>query len=112
MIFGAISTVAGVLIVDLPMPIIVANFANYYNHLQARSKFPKKLRRKVLPVEAPRSRRNATTSNQFLDTKSSAATLALATSRLANIAEIQLKGEVLPLLPLNADKPQTGAHVS
>jgi hypothetical protein len=78
MIFGAMCTVAGVLMIDLPsnllffyfpfksssfrilylllVPIIVENFANYYNHLQARSKFPKKLRRKILPVEAPRSR--------------------------------------------------------
>lgn len=54
MIFGAMCTVAGVLMIDLPMPIIVENFANYYNHLQASSKFPKKLRRKVLPAEAPR----------------------------------------------------------
>lgn len=102
MIFGAISTVAGVLIVDLPMPIIVANFANYYNHLQARSKFPKKLRRKVLPVEAPRSRRNATTNvNTVLDTQYSTATLALASSKLVNIAEYQLQRvEQFPLLPL------------
>jgi hypothetical protein len=55
MIFGALCTVTGVLMIDLPMPIIVSNFANYYNHLQARSKLPKKLRRKVLAVEAPRN---------------------------------------------------------
>lgn len=67
-------TVAGVLMIDLPMPIIVENFANYYNHLQASSKFPKKLRRKVLPVEAPR-RTN-------IGKKPTA--LALATTRLAN----------------------------
>jgi hypothetical protein len=34
MVFGAMCTVAGVLVIDLPMPIIVENFANYYNHLQ------------------------------------------------------------------------------
>ena len=56
MIFGGMCTVASVLMIDRPMPIIVENFANYYNHLQARSKFPKKLRRKVLDVQAPRSR--------------------------------------------------------
>ena len=33
--------------IDLPMPIIVENFANYYNHLQAHKKFPKKLRRRL-----------------------------------------------------------------
>lgn len=54
MVFGAMCTVTGVLMIDLPMPIIVENFANYYNHLQAHSKFPKKLRRKVLPIEIPR----------------------------------------------------------
>jgi hypothetical protein len=48
MIFGALCTVTGVLMIDLPMPIIVQNFANYYNHLKARSKLPKKLRRKFL----------------------------------------------------------------
>lgn len=53
MIFGAICTVSGVLMIDLPMPIIVQNFANYYNHLQARSKLPKKLRRRV--IELPRN---------------------------------------------------------
>lgn len=59
MIFGGMCTVASVLMIDLPMPIIVENFANYYNHLQARSKFPKKLRRKVLDVQAPRTRQHA-----------------------------------------------------
>ena len=37
---------AGVLIIDLPMPIIVETFANFYTHLRARSKLPK-TRRKV-----------------------------------------------------------------
>lgn len=59
MIFGGMCTVASVLMIDLPMPIIVENFANYYNHLQARSKFPKKLRRKVLDVQTPRARHPA-----------------------------------------------------
>lgn len=58
MIFGGMCTVASVLMIDLPMPIIVENFANYYNHLQARSKFPKKLRRKVLDIQAPRLTRH------------------------------------------------------
>ena len=38
--------------IDLPMPIIVENFANYYNHLQAHKKFPKKLRRRLAMTEA------------------------------------------------------------
>lgn len=69
-------TVAGVLMIDLPMPIIVENFANYYNHLQASSKFPKKLRRKVLPMEAPR-RNNAIKFQKPIS-------LALATTKIAN----------------------------
>lgn len=42
--------VAGVLIIDLPMPIIVETFANFYTHLRARSKLPK-TRRKIGPAE-------------------------------------------------------------
>ncbi|CAF4517459.1 unnamed protein product, partial [Rotaria magnacalcarata] len=38
MLIGAVATVAGVLIIDLPMPIIVESFANFYTHLRARSK--------------------------------------------------------------------------
>lgn len=85
MFFGAMCTVAGVLMIDLPMPIIVANFANYYNHLQARSKFPKKLRRKVLPVDGPRAR--SATMNQYTMQQSlnSTTTLALVTTRLVNM---------------------------
>ena len=64
MIFGAMCTVAGVLMIDLPMPIIVENFANYYKHLQASSKFPKKLRRQILPVETNRFRKQASSTNQ------------------------------------------------
>jgi hypothetical protein len=42
--------VAGVLIIDLPMPIIVETFANFYTHLRARSKLPK-TRRKIEAAE-------------------------------------------------------------
>jgi hypothetical protein len=38
------------LIIDLPMPIIVETFANFYTHLRARSKLPK-TRRAVGPAE-------------------------------------------------------------
>ncbi len=78
MFFGAMCTIAGVLMIDLPMPIIVANFANYYNHLQARSKFPKKLRRKVLPVEAPRVRTRTSNVQSFSIQQSLNPTTALA----------------------------------
>ncbi|CAF1081343.1 unnamed protein product [Adineta steineri] len=50
MLIGAVATVAGVLIIDLPMPIIVETFANFYTHLRARSKLPK-TRRKIGPAE-------------------------------------------------------------
>lgn len=48
--------VAGVLIIDLPMPIIVETFANFYTHLRARSKLPK-TRRKIGPAEPPVKKR-------------------------------------------------------
>ena len=85
MVFGAMCTVAGVLVIDLPMPIIVENFANYYNHLQASSKFPKKLRRKVLPVEAPR-RPTVRMQKPVL--------LALASTKLVN--DIALRNSIVP----------------
>lgn len=53
MIFGAISTVVGVLIIDLPMPIIVETFANFNSHLQARQQLPKQ-RRRITPTSIPR----------------------------------------------------------
>jgi len=53
MILGAITTVAGVLIIDLPMPIIVETFANFNSHLQARQKLPKQ-RRRITPAIIPR----------------------------------------------------------
>lgn len=49
--------VAGVLIIDLPMPIIVETFANFYTHLRARSKLPK-TRRKIGPAESTIKKRN------------------------------------------------------
>jgi hypothetical protein len=80
MIFGAMCTVAGVLMIDLPMPIIVENFANYYNHLQAQSKFPKKMRRKVLPVEAPR-RANKSHQYSIQQSVNTTASIALMTTK-------------------------------
>jgi len=87
MIFGAMCTIAGVLMIDLPMPIIVSNFANYYNHLQARSKFPKRLRRKVLPVEAPRvrTRNSYIASFSIQQTLNTTSTLAAVTTNLVAI---------------------------
>jgi potassium voltage-gated channel Shaw-related subfamily C member 1 len=61
MIFGAMCTVAGVIMIDLPMPIIVENFANYYNHVLAQNKFPKKLRRRVITTFEP----SVTNGNSF-----------------------------------------------
>jgi len=52
--------VAGVLIIDLPMPIIVETFANFYTHLRARSKLPK-TRRKVGLAETTVTKRTPMT---------------------------------------------------
>ncbi|CAF3436759.1 unnamed protein product [Rotaria socialis] len=60
MLIGAVATVAGVLIIDLPMPIIVESFANFYTHLRARSKLPK-TRRKIGPAETLMKKRTAIT---------------------------------------------------
>jgi len=49
MILGAITTVLGVLIIDLPMPIIVETFANFNSHVQARQQLPKQ-RRRITPA--------------------------------------------------------------
>ena len=48
---GGLCAVTGVLVLALPVPVIVNNFALYYSHAQARSKLPKK-QKKVL-VNAP-----------------------------------------------------------
>ncbi|XP_033095609.1 potassium voltage-gated channel protein Shaw-like, partial [Anneissia japonica] len=48
---GSITGVFGVLMIALPVPVIVNNFALYYSHAQARLKLPKK-RKRVL-VGAP-----------------------------------------------------------
>jgi hypothetical protein len=53
MVLGAITTIIGVLIIDLPMPIIVETFANFYTHLQARQQLPKQ-RRRTTPALLPR----------------------------------------------------------
>ncbi|CAF1022588.1 unnamed protein product [Didymodactylos carnosus] len=56
MLVGGLCALTGVLTIALPVPVIVANFAMYYSHTQARSKLPKK-RRRVLPVEQVRPTR-------------------------------------------------------
>ena len=53
MVLGAITTVVGVLIIDLPMPIIVGTFTNFYSHLKARQQLPKQ-RRRTTPAVIPR----------------------------------------------------------
>ena len=52
MFVGAMCAMAGGLVVALPVPVIVSNFAMYYSHTQARAKLPKK-RRRVLTVDLP-----------------------------------------------------------
>ncbi|KAM7353672.1 shaw-like isoform 2-T3 [Cochliomyia hominivorax] len=56
MFVGALCALAGVLTIALPVPVIVSNFSMFYSHTQARSKLPKQ-RRRVLPVEQPRRKR-------------------------------------------------------
>jgi voltage-gated potassium channel len=53
MILGAVTTVVGVLIIDLPMPIINEIFDNYNRHLLARQQLPKQ-RRRITPAVIPR----------------------------------------------------------
>ena len=52
MIVGAMCAMAGVIVVALPVPVIVSNFAMYYSHTQARAKLPK-TRRRVVNVDLP-----------------------------------------------------------
>ncbi|KAM3955735.1 LOW QUALITY PROTEIN: potassium voltage-gated channel protein Shaw-like [Aphomia sociella] len=63
MFVGALCALAGVLTIALPVPVIVSNFSMFYSHTQARSKLPKK-RRRVLPVEQPRRKRDVSASNR------------------------------------------------
>ncbi|CAF1216673.1 unnamed protein product [Adineta steineri] len=56
MMVGGLCALTGVLTIALPVPVIVANFAMYYSHTQARSKLPKK-RRRVMAVEPVRPAR-------------------------------------------------------
>lgn len=58
MMVGGLCALTGVLTIALPVPVIVANFAMYYSHTQARSKLPKK-RRRVMAVEPVRPPRGA-----------------------------------------------------
>ncbi|XP_050085343.1 potassium voltage-gated channel protein Shaw-like [Anopheles aquasalis] len=63
MFVGALCALAGVLTIALPVPVIVSNFSMFYSHTQARSKLPKK-RRRVLPVEQPRRKRDVGVANR------------------------------------------------
>ncbi|KAM0736475.1 Potassium voltage-gated channel protein Shaw [Formica fusca] len=55
MFIGGLCTLAGVLTIALPVPVIVSNFSMFYSHTQARGKLPKQ-RRRVLPVTPRRTR--------------------------------------------------------
>jgi hypothetical protein len=55
-VVGVFCAITGVLVIALPVPVIVGNFAMYYNHAQARMKLPKK-RKRVL-VGAPDALKN------------------------------------------------------
>ncbi|XP_062548388.1 potassium voltage-gated channel protein Shaw-like [Armigeres subalbatus] len=66
MFVGALCALAGVLTIALPVPVIVSNFSMFYSHTQARSKLPKK-RRRVLPVEQPRRKREVGVANRRMN---------------------------------------------
>ena len=87
--------------IDLPMPIIVSNYYNFYNHWQARSKFPKKLRRKIVP-ELPRLRSNY---SGIQKTVNSSATIALLTSKISSTKDISIDPSSFRQL-MNEDKNQ------
>lgn len=74
MFVGALCALAGVLTIALPVPVIVSNFSMFYSHTQARSKLPKK-RRRVLPVEQPRRKRDIVVPNNNRDANISSNTL-------------------------------------
>ncbi|XP_037034250.1 potassium voltage-gated channel protein Shaw-like [Bradysia coprophila] len=66
MFVGALCALAGVLTIALPVPVIVSNFSMFYSHTQARSKLPKR-RRRVLPVEQPRRKREVGVTNRRMN---------------------------------------------
>lgn len=53
LLVGSLCSLAGVLVIALPVPVIVSNFSMFYSHTQARMKLPKK-RRRVVAVQQPR----------------------------------------------------------
>lgn len=53
MILGAVTTILGVLLIDLPMPVVNEIFDNFNRHLLARQQLPKQ-RRRVTQVAIPR----------------------------------------------------------
>ncbi|XP_064634045.1 potassium voltage-gated channel protein Shaw-like [Lineus longissimus] len=62
-VVGVFCAITGVLVIALPVPVIVGNFAMYYSHAQARMKLPKK-RRRVL-VGAPDALKNHLNSEEM-----------------------------------------------
>ena len=44
---------AGVLTTSLPIPVIVSNFTIFYQHMEARKKLPKNIKRKIAPATMP-----------------------------------------------------------
>ena len=53
MLIGALTTIIGVLLIDLPMPIINEIFDNFNRHLVARQQLPRQ-RRRITPAVIPR----------------------------------------------------------
>jgi len=53
MLVGSVCALLGVLTLNLPVPIIVNNFGQFYSHTQARAKLPKVRRRVAAPTRDP-----------------------------------------------------------
>ncbi|XP_074659756.1 voltage-gated potassium channel KCNC2-like [Tubulanus polymorphus] len=62
---GMVCAISGVLVIALPVPVIVNNFALYYTHAQAQAKLPKK-QKKIL-VSAPDVLKNQVTEEEMIE---------------------------------------------
>ena len=58
MLVGMLCALAGVLTTSLPIPVIVSNFTIFYQHMEARKKLPKNIKRKIAPATMPLKSKN------------------------------------------------------
>lgn len=69
-IVGMVCALTGVLVLALPVPVIVNNFASYYSHAQAKLKLPKK-RKKILVGAADALKTQASLPESSISTENS-----------------------------------------